>query len=90
MHATPSDTQVPYIFTSESVSEGHPDKVCDFIADSILDAYLTEDPVERRFRVRSCNPILPNRRLWTHRRGFGLKRALLWAEIPYRSSPLSP
>ena len=26
-----------YIFTSESVSEGHPDKVCDFIADSILD-----------------------------------------------------
>ena len=32
-----------YIFTSESVSEGHPDKVCDFIADSILDSYLTED-----------------------------------------------
>ena len=29
-----------YIFTSESVSEGHPDKVCDFIADSILDAHL--------------------------------------------------
>jgi S-adenosylmethionine synthetase len=32
-----------YIFTSESVTEGHPDKVCDFIADSILDAYLVED-----------------------------------------------
>ena len=29
-----------YLFTSESVSEGHPDKVCDFIADSVLDAYL--------------------------------------------------
>jgi len=33
-----------YIFTSESVSEGHPDKVCDFIADSILDAHLAQDP----------------------------------------------
>jgi S-adenosylmethionine synthetase len=36
-----------YIFTSESVSEGHPDKVCDFIADSILDAYLAQDPHAR-------------------------------------------
>ena len=36
-----------YIFTSESVSEGHPDKVCDFIADSILDAHLTADPRSR-------------------------------------------
>src|SRR5271157_6311036 len=32
-----------YTFTSESVCEGHPDKVCDFIADSILDAYLAQD-----------------------------------------------
>ena len=32
-----------YTFTSESVSEGHPDKVCDLIADSILDAYLRQD-----------------------------------------------
>src|SRR5450432_4871918 len=32
-----------YTFTSESVSEGHPDKVCDLIADSILDAYLEQD-----------------------------------------------
>jgi S-adenosylmethionine synthetase len=32
-----------YVFSSESVSEGHPDKVCDFVADSILDAYLAED-----------------------------------------------
>lgn len=36
-----------HIFTSESVSEGHPDKVCDFIADSILDAYLERDPGSR-------------------------------------------
>ena len=33
-----------YTFSSESVSEGHPDKVCDFIADSILDACLEQDP----------------------------------------------
>src|SRR5690348_14605987 len=36
-----------YIFTSESVSEGHPDKVCDYIADSILDAHLAADPKSR-------------------------------------------
>ena len=36
-----------YTFTSESVSEGHPDKVCDFIADSILDAYLEQDRESR-------------------------------------------
>jgi S-adenosylmethionine synthetase len=36
-----------YIFTSESVSEGHPDKVCDYIADSILDAHITADPRSR-------------------------------------------
>ena len=33
-----------YLFTSESVSEGHPDKVSDQISDAILDAYLTQDP----------------------------------------------
>ena len=32
-----------YFFTSESVSEGHPDKICDKISDTILDAYLTID-----------------------------------------------
>ena len=36
-----------YLFTSESVSEGHPDKVCDQISDSILDLYLSRDPVSR-------------------------------------------
>ena len=35
------------ILTSESVTEGHPDKVCDFIADSILDACLERDPNSR-------------------------------------------
>ena len=36
-----------YIFTSESVSEGHPDKVCDRISDAVLDAFLTEEPNAR-------------------------------------------
>jgi len=36
-----------YHFTSESVSEGHPDKVCDRISDAVLDAFLTEDPEAR-------------------------------------------
>ena len=35
------------LFTSESVTEGHPDKVCDYIADSILDSYLEQDPCSR-------------------------------------------
>jgi S-adenosylmethionine synthetase len=36
-----------YLFTSESVSEGHPDKVCDQISDSIVDLYLSADPYSR-------------------------------------------
>ena len=36
-----------YLFTSESVSEGHPDKMCDQISDAILDAHLREDPESR-------------------------------------------
>ena len=41
------ETGLTYTFSSESVSEGHPDKVCDTIADSILDAHLAEDPNAR-------------------------------------------
>ena len=36
-----------YLFTSESVSEGHPDKVCDRISDAVVDAFLTADPEAR-------------------------------------------
>ena len=36
-----------YIFTSESVSEGHPDKVCDRVSDSIVDLFLSKDPEAR-------------------------------------------
>ena len=34
-----------YLFTSESVTEGHPDKICDQISDAILDALLEQDPI---------------------------------------------
>ena len=40
-------TNVSYLFTSESVSEGHPDKVCDRISDAIVDAFMTADPNSR-------------------------------------------
>ncbi|GBF51735.1 S-adenosylmethionine synthetase [Leptospira ryugenii] len=40
-------SQQNFIFTSESVSEGHPDKVCDQVSDAILDAFLAQDPKSR-------------------------------------------
>ncbi|QEE36490.1 methionine adenosyltransferase [Octadecabacter sp. SW4] len=40
-------TRPNHIFTSESVSEGHPDKVCDRISDAVLDAFLAEEPEAR-------------------------------------------
>ena len=40
-------THSEYVFTSESVSEGHPDKVCDRVSDTVLDVYLGADPLSR-------------------------------------------
>lgn len=40
-------SKASYLFTSESVSEGHPDKVCDIISDSVVDAFLEADPEAR-------------------------------------------
>jgi len=40
-------TKKSYLFTSESVSEGHPDKVCDRISDMVVDTYLSKDPFSR-------------------------------------------
>lgn len=40
-------TDKHYLFTSESVTEGHPDKVCDQIADAVLDDILRQDPYAR-------------------------------------------
>ena len=42
-----SKIHAEHVFTSESVSEGHPDKVCDQISDAILDACLKDDPNSR-------------------------------------------
>ena len=39
------------IFTSESVTEGHPDKVCDQISDAVLDSILAQDPRSEERRV---------------------------------------
>ncbi|UCD59252.1 MAG: methionine adenosyltransferase, partial [Candidatus Hydrogenedentota bacterium] len=36
-----------YLFTSESVTEGHPDKICDQMSDGILDAMIEQDPFSR-------------------------------------------
>lgn len=49
----------PHLFTSESVTEGHPDKMADQVSDAILDAYLAEDPdarvaVECLFKSSTC------------------------------------
>ena len=41
MHSIPKDH---FVFTSESVTNGHPDKLCDYISDSVLDACLDKDP----------------------------------------------
>lgn len=43
-----------YLFTSESVTEGHPDKICDQISDAILDSILTEDPYARVACETTC------------------------------------
>ena len=49
-----SKLNTPHVFTSESVSEGHPDKVCDQISDAILDACLAEDSSSRVACETSC------------------------------------
>ena len=47
MKIKPEQAKNDYIFTSESVSEGHPDKVCDQISDAIVDKFISEDPFAR-------------------------------------------
>ena len=53
-----SQSQGSYLFTSESVSEGHPDKIADQISDHILDQLLKEDPYFQAVRqiFESCIP----------------------------------
>ena len=45
-----------YIFTSESVSEGHPDKLCDRVSDAVLDAFLTVEPNARAISTAVSPP----------------------------------
>src|SRR5215470_16916497 len=47
MKSSQTGKQNRYFFTSESVGEGHPDKLCDQISDAILDACLKDDPESR-------------------------------------------
>ncbi len=45
-----------YLFTSESVSEGHPDKVADQISDAILDEFLAHDPDSKVASAKLLSP----------------------------------
>lgn len=54
------DPQEKYLFTSESVTEGHPDKLCDQISDAVLDAVLADDPAGRV----ACEAMAKGRRVY--------------------------
>ena len=56
MALTSRDYKLSYIFTSESVSEGHPDKICDQISDAVLDECLKQD---KQSRV-ACETLVKN------------------------------
>ena len=43
-----------FLFTSESVTEGHPDKICDQISDAVLDAMMAQDPMSRVACETAC------------------------------------
>ena len=66
-----------YLFTSESVTEGHPDKMCDQISDAILDQIIRDDP-EARVAVRDRDDDRarprPRRDLDAHLRRFPVDR----------------
>ena len=50
-----------YIFTSESVSEGHPDKICDQISDAVVDYYLSNCSFPERARVACETMVTSNK-----------------------------
>ena len=49
--SSPTGSTSRYVFTSESVTEGHPDKICDQVSDAVLDALLAQDPEIGRAHV---------------------------------------
>ncbi len=59
LHKVESQKDDGFVFTSESVSEGHPDKVCDQVSDAILDAYLEQEPMSRV----ACETLITQDRL---------------------------
>ena len=61
MVLTKSMTENEYIFTSESVSEGHPDKICDQISDAIVDYYLSNCSFPERARVACETMVTTNK-----------------------------
>ena len=48
------------LFTSESVTEGHPDKICDQISDAVLDAIIAQDPTARVACETTCTTGMVN------------------------------
>ena len=58
------------LFTSESVTEGHPDKICDQISDAILDAMLEQDPMSRV----ACETVQQQVLLWLWVRSPAMRR----------------
>ncbi|MEG1758220.1 MAG: S-adenosylmethionine synthetase N-terminal domain-containing protein, partial [Oscillospiraceae bacterium] len=49
-----------YLFTSESVTEGHPDKMCDIISDAIVDELIAHDPKSRV----ACETMVKDNSVW--------------------------
>ncbi len=77
-----------YLFTSESVSEGHPDKVSDQISDAIVDLFLSKDPEARIACETLCTTQLVV--LAGEIRGKGIYENDEWApEFPTKSRPRS-
>ena len=55
-----------HLFTSESVTEGHPDKICDNISDAVLDAILAQDPDGRVACETTCITCLLYTSSWEY------------------------
>ena len=60
-----------HLFTSESVTEGHPDKMCDQISDAILDALMEQDPMSRV----ACETCTTTGLVWSWEK---LQQMLMW------------
>ena len=56
-----------HLFTSESVTEGHPDKICDNISDAVLDAILAQDPDGRVACETTCISLYQVSRSLSHK-----------------------